>query len=121
MLAWNHCYLVAGVEEQMFPEAKKEGWVSGQVGLEDMHQGCHTEGRTQALPETPGHNAFSVLMAIAHIAVTVIPMILLQPCTGLKAWVIGKSLLELGETPCLSAWVQPIPKQSLTIRDNKDG
>lgn len=75
--------------------------------LEEMSQGCHTGGRTQALPETPGHNAFSVLMAAAHIAVPVITVIQFQPCIGLKPWVICKSLLRLRKTPCLSAWALP--------------
>lgn len=71
----------------MCPEAKREGWISGQVGLEDMNQECCTGGRTLVLPETPGHNALSVLMTAAPIAVTVIPVIQLQPCTGLKSLV----------------------------------
>lgn len=82
------------MEGQMCPEAKREGRISGQVGLEDMNQKCHTGGRTQVLPETPGHSALSVLM----IAITVIPVFQLWSCTGLKAWVTGKSLLGLRKT-----------------------
>lgn len=82
----------------MCPEAKREGRISGQVGLEDMNQKCHTGGRTQVLPETPGHSALSVLMTASPIAITVIPVFQLWSCTSLKAWVTGKSLLGLRKT-----------------------